>query len=228
MSEQTFSSTQEQLLGLFDSLMLAYGHQHWWPADSRFEVMVGAVLTQNTAWVNVEKAIANLRAADVLSAEKLLTMSPSALAGLIRPSGYYNIKAQRLRNLCLALLEAGGESSLEALSTSALRRFLLSINGVGPETADDILLYGFARPVFVIDAYTRRLLQRLGMVGEKASYESLRSGFEAALPADVELFREYHALIVQHAKQACARQPGCLSCVLIDTCPSGRDQLMTV
>src|SRR3990172_10910193 len=142
---------------IYKRLYRAYGPQHWWPADSAFEVMVGTVLTQNTAWKNVEQAIANLRHGDYLDVHRLLSLSPSNLARLIRPSGYFNIKAQRLRNLCLWVEARGGIKALAQQDTSSLRSALLTINGVGPETADDILLYAFDRPVFVIDVYTRRL-----------------------------------------------------------------------
>lgn len=228
MSEAGFAPTAEQLLGLYDELKQAYGQQDWWPADGRFEVMVGAVLTQNTAWSNVEKAIASLKAADALHADRILALPDAELAGLIRSSGYYNIKARRLKHLCTAVGEAGGTESLADLPTPALRHVLLAINGIGPETADDILLYGFDRPVFVIDAYTRRLLRRFELASGDESYESLRKGFEQALPADVDLFKEYHALIVQHAKGVCGSRPRCPGCELRASCPTGRNQATIV
>jgi len=228
VKQDVFSPTKGQLLGLYDVLMQEYGHQAWWPADSRFEVMVGAVLTQNTAWTNVEKAIVNLKAADALSTDRILAMDEKDLASLIRPSGYYNIKARRLKHLCAALAAGGGEAALDSLPTPQLRHLLLAINGVGPETADDILLYGFARPVFVIDAYTRRLLQRFHLAGGDEPYESLRAGFERALPADTTLFKEYHALIVQHAKLSCGSRPRCDGCALSAGCPTACDQSITV
>lgn len=188
---------------IYQRLYRAYGPQHWWPADSAFEVMVGAVLTQNTAWKNVEQAIDNLRQGDHLDMHRLLSLSPQKLARLIRPSGYFNIKAQRLRSLCLWLEAGGGIMALTQQDTGSLRSALLTVNGIGPETADDILLYAFARPVFVIDVYTRRLFARLGLITGTEPYETLRGYFEAALPADVPLYNEYHALIVRHAKEQC-------------------------
>jgi endonuclease-3 related protein len=175
-------------------------------------VMVGAVLTQNTAWKNVEQAIDNLRRSDYLDLLRLLDLSPKKLAGLIRPSGYFNIKAQRLRNLCLWLEAEGGIAALAQRDTCKLRSSLLTVNGVGPETADDILLYALDRPVFVIDVYTRRLFARLGLITGTEPYETLRAGFEAALPPDVPLYNEYHALIVRHAKERCTEPGRCRHC----------------
>lgn len=181
--------------------------------------MLGAVLTQNTAWSNVERALDNLSARVPLAADRLLALPESELASLIRPAGYFNIKARRLRAFCRAFVLAGGESSLQALDTSRLREWLLGIHGIGPETADDILLYAFGRPVFVVDAYTRRLFQRLGVIEGDESYEALRTSFEQALGPDPALFNEYHALIVRHAKEVCrARAPRCNQCFLNAGC----------
>lgn len=180
--------------------------------------MIGAVLTQNTAWTNVEKAIVNLKAAHSLDARAIVSAHPRRLAMWLRPSGYFNVKAQRLRNLCRFVLDAGGVKALSALSTHALRKALLAVKGVGPETADDILLYAFERPVFVIDAYTRRLFSRLGMVNGEETYEDLRLWFESSLGADVALYNEYHALIVIQAKETCKKRPLCESCVLQKRC----------
>jgi len=205
---------------VYSLLFEAYGAQQWWPAETRFEVMVGAVLTQNTAWTNVERAIAQLRERIPLAADAVLALPESELALLIRPVGYFNVKARRLRAFCAAFLAAGGESSLSMVETDRLRDLLLGIHGVGPETADDMLLYAFERPVFVIDAYTRRLFERLGVLGGGESYETLRMGFEQALDPDPALFNEYHALIVHHAKHVCrARAPRCDTCCLAADCP---------
>jgi endonuclease-3 related protein len=203
---------QQQLMVVYQRLIGAYGDQSWWPADSSFEVMVGAVLTQNTAWTNVEKAISNLKHADSLTLEGLLALPDEALAQLIRPSGYFNIKAKRLKNLCLWIADNGGESKLAAVDTGALRLSLLQVNGVGPETADDILLYAFARPVFVIDTYTRRLFTKLCLIQGSETYEELRQIFEAELEADVSLFNQYHALIVRHAREKCQQTADCRHC----------------
>jgi len=203
-----------QLLELYNRLYSAYGPQHWWPADTPFEVMVGAVLTQNTAWTNVEKAIKNLRAANKLELMPMARMTERRLADLIRPAGYFNIKARRLKALCAWLKTGGGIEQLSRLPTGHLRSELLSVHGIGPETADDILLYAFARPVFVIDAYTRRLLKALAMINGTEDYECLRTAFETVLEPEVALFSEYHALIVRHAKERCTDSSECRHCLI--------------
>ena len=217
---EAFRPTRRQLMRLYQGMLAAYGEQDWWPADSAFEVAVGAVLTQNTNWSNVERAIDNLKQADALSLEALLSIDQADLAQLIRPSGYYNIKAGRLRNLCLYLGQVGGLEALGSMALEDARRGLLTVKGVGAETADDILLYALDLPVFVIDTYTRRLLQRNALAGGSENYEELRLGFEAALPADAVLFKQYHALIVQHAKEACRKMPACAGCCLSPVCPA--------
>lgn len=211
---------------VYDRLLRCYGPQHWWPGDTPFEVMVGAILTQNTAWSNVEKAIGNLVANDALTPEAIVASPPATVAGWIRPSGYFNIKAKRLRNFCRWYLAAGGLDALRRFDTVTLRHRLLAVNGVGPETADDMLLYAFERPVFVIDAYTRRLLVRLGLAHGGESYEHLRHAFEQGLGTArrrVAMFNEYHALIVAHAKVHCRKTPVCDGCCLLRHCPHGHD-----
>jgi endonuclease-3 related protein len=207
---------------VYDKLLAHYGPQHWWPGETPFEVMVGAVLTQNTAWSNVEKAIANLVANNALAPEAILQAPVQQLAEWLRPSGYFNVKAGRLREFCRWYLERGGLAALQSLSTPELRHELLRVKGVGPETADDILLYAFARPVFVIDAYTRRLFSRLGTIQGDETYEELRAFFERGLGGaageNVGIFNEYHALIVIHAKEACRKQPLCKGCPLRRRC----------
>ncbi len=205
-------ATKRQLMTLYRRLYKAYGPQHWWPADTPFEVMVGAVLAQNTAWTNVEKAILELTRAGRLDPRRIRRMRPDTLARLIRPSGYFNIKARRLQNLCRWYLDSGEHAGLKSFSTETLRSGLLSVNGIGPETADDILLYAFDRPVFVIDTYTRRLLSRLELIEGAEPYETLRGLFESRLDADPALFNEYHALIVRHAKERCTQDRGCRHC----------------
>lgn len=219
--------TQHSLLLTYDTLLERFGAQHWWPADSPFEVMVGAVLTQNTAWSNVERAIANLAERGKLDAEKIVAARNDHLANWLRPSGYFNIKAKRLKNFCRWYLEQGGYRRLARLATADLRRALLSVNGIGHETADDILLYAFARPVFVVDAYTRRLFSRLGLVQGDEAYDDMRLAIETCLDADVELFNEYHALIVRHAKEYCRVKPRCEECVLNISCPSVQSGVAT-
>ena len=204
--------TRRRLLSLYRRLLRAYGPQDWWPANSAFEVIVGAVLTQNTAWINVERAIANLKAQKCLAPKRILALPIECLAEHIRPSGYFNIKARRLRNLCQWMEGEGGLRTLRRRPTDSLRAGLLSVNGVGPETADDILLYAFDRPVFVIDAYTRRLLRRLEWIEGDEDYETLRAAFETVLPPDAALFNEYHALIVRHAKEKCGGSRTCRHC----------------
>lgn len=211
---------------VFDTLLAAYGPQHWWPAKTPFEVMVGAVLTQNTAWVNVERGLERLQARlsgpAGLGAEQILALPEAGLAECLRPVGYFNVKAQRLRSFCSEYLTAGGLDGLACLDTLTLRRRLLAIHGVGPETADDMVLYAFERPVFVVDAYTRRLGGRLGLLDHQAGYETIRHAFEQALGPDVPLFNEYHALIVRHAKDVCRSRPRCGGCCLRDLCPFPR------
>ncbi len=207
---------------VYDTLYRNYGPQYWWPADTPFEVMIGAILTQNTAWSNVEKAITNLRKNDCLTAERIIATPHEQLAQWLKPSGYFNIKAKRLQSYCRWYLDQGGWRNTSKRTTAELRNALLTINGVGPETADDILLYAFKRPVFVIDTYTRRLFSRLEMIQEDEDYESLRIRFENALKTvgdhHTRLFNEYHALIVHHAKQYCRKRPLCHQCCLKQRC----------
>lgn len=211
---------KRRLLAVYRRLHAVHGPQHWWPGDTAFEIMVGAVLTQNTAWSNVEKAIANLKRAKALSPEAIAHAPHRELADWLKPSGYFNVKAKRLRAFCTWLLAQGGTRRLTRWPTPKLREALLGVHGIGPETADDILLYAFQRPVFVIDAYTRRLFGRLKMVRGDEPYETLRAGIEAWLGADVPLFNEYHALIVAHAKHICRPKPRCGGCALGVLCPS--------
>lgn len=208
---------------VYKTLFAANGHQRWWPGDSAFEIMVGAVLTQNTAWTNVEKAITNLKKAKALTPQALAKAHPKKLAGWLKPSGYFNIKARRVKAMCQWLMAQGGVRRLARVSTPELRQALLAVHGIGPETADDILLYAFHRPVFVIDAYTRRIFQRLGLIAGKEDYEALRQLFENALDSDVQLFNEYHALIVIHGKGVCKKRPVCRNCCLAKHCPSQSD-----
>jgi len=183
--------------------------------------MVGAILTQNTAWSNVEKAIANLRAHDKLNATAIAAVRKEQLAGWLRPSGYFNVKATRLKHFCRWYYQAGGFSRLSETATDELRQMLLSVNGIGRETADDILLYAFQRPVFVIDAYTRRLFTRLELFDGTEDYDTMRGAIESALGPDVALFNEYHALIVRHGKELCRVRPRCNECLMLKRCPAG-------
>ena len=207
---------------VYSRLLEAHGPQGWWPADTTFEIIVGAVLTQNAAWTNVEYALGHLREADALSPAAILALSHERLGALIRPSGYYNVKATRLQAVCRFVQEAGGVEALRAWPTDELRAALLQVRGVGRETADDIVLYGFDRPVFVIDAYTRRVFQRLGLVDGDEGYEDLRAAFERALGSDVPVYQEYHGLLVQHCKVHCTVKPRCDRCCLLRRCPTGQ------
>lgn len=204
---------------IYQRLFKLYGRQQWWPAESAFEVMVGAILTQNTSWSNVEKVITNLKQEKLLSCDKLIKLSERRLASFLKPVGYFNVKARRLKNFCNWYQAV---KCPEEIETADLRRELLSINGVGPETADDMLLYAFHRPVFVIDAYTRRLFSRLDLIDDNQDYEVLRGWFEGKLKRHdnkINLFNEYHALIVRHAKERCrARKPVCEACCLNEGC----------
>lgn len=199
-------------------MVAAYGPQHWWPADTPFEVMVGAILTQNTAWSNVEKAIVNLQQNQLLSPEAVANAELSALSELIRPSGYFNQKALRLQGFCQWYLAQGCHDRLARLPLALLRKRLLEVKGIGPETADDMLLYAFDHPVFVVDAYTRRIFTRLGLLEGGESYETVRALFESSLPHDAAIMNEYHALIVRHAKQHCKKKPLCEACCLRQWC----------
>ncbi|CAK0763234.1 putative DNA repair glycosylase MJ1434 [Gammaproteobacteria bacterium] len=220
LKESTKLTPKNGLRQIHDVLFAAYGPQHWWPGETPFEVMVGAVLTQNTTWSNVERVIRALVEAKYLDPDVISAADPAILGVLLRPSGYFNVKARRLQNFCRWYLARGKEECLLTLPTQELRHELLTVKGVGPETADDILLYAFNRPVFVIDAYTRRLVTRLGFARGNEPYETLRALFEEELGPNVALYNEYHALIVHHAKNFCRKQrPNCVNCVLAVHCP---------
>jgi endonuclease-3 related protein len=209
---------------IFERLLERFGALKWWPAETPFEVCVGAILTQNTAWTNVEKAISALKQAGVMSPETLHGSDPEYLALLIRPAGYFNVKSRRLKDFT-AWLFLSHQGSLERMFSGDwhdLRMELLRVRGIGPETADSILLYAGNKPSFVVDAYTRRLFLRLGLLPEAAGYDHTRDLFMNDLPEDVPLFNEYHALIVQQCKRFCRAKPLCSGCPLSDCCPSRR------
>lgn len=210
--------SRSRLHHAFDVLLARHGPQGWWPAESAFEVMVGAVMVQNTAWTNVERAIANLRRAGMLDARPILELSPGELGALIRPAGYFNVKAKRLRHVVAWYVERGGMERLKYWSTHRLRASLLAVHGVGKETADDILLYAFHRPVFVVDAYTRRIYDRLGIGDRDGDYEHLRSFTEDTFERRVRELDEWHALLVAHGKDTCRPKPRCGACALVDVC----------
>lgn len=196
---------------LFDT----YGPQNWWPGDTPLEVAIGAILTQNTAWRNVEKAINNLKRAGLLDIKKILSLSDNKLKELIRPAGFYNQKAERLKSFLTYLESKGGCLKKITDDTEKIRNELLKIKGIGKETADSILLYAMDRPVFVVDAYTKRVLLRHNLIDENADYDSVQSIFTRSLPRDVSLYKEYHALLVRLGKEHCkSRKPLCETCPL--------------
>jgi len=218
----------------FESLLSAYGPQGWWPIAGKyfsgdysrprtrgesFEVCVGALLAQNTSWKNAEKAVASLSRANALTPEKINAMPKDELAQLIRSSGYYNQKAARLKRFSEFVVRGGGLEKLFSLPLPELRAKLLALSGVGDETADSILLYAAKKPSFVVDAYTKRIAFRLGLLPENASYEQTQKLFESALPRDYALYNECHALLVEHAKRHCAKSaPRCRDCPLRRDC----------
>ncbi len=209
---------------VYRQMFRRYGPRHWWPADSKFEVIVGAILTQNTNWKNVERALNNLKRAGVLDPDSILAAHHERLATWLRPSGYFNIKSKRLRNICGWLVNNGGFRELQQMRTPALRNALLSVHGVGRETADDILLYAFNRPVFIIDAYTRRIFSRLGFIQGNEDYDVIRRLFESNMARRLSDYKEYHALIVLHGKTVCRPAPDCEQCCINKLCAFSRTE----
>jgi endonuclease-3 related protein len=211
----------KRLIQIYDLLLERYGHRHWWPAETPFEVCVGAILTQNTNWGNVERAIANLKGERLLSPRGLRAVPVERLAEVIRPAGYFNVKSVRLKGFISWLFDnyGGSVERMAAAEWTALREGLLRVKGIGPETADSILLYACKKPSFVVDAYTKRLLSSLGLISGREGYEEVRALFMKNLPPDVALFNEYHALIVQHAKEHCRKRARCAGCAL-HFCPA--------
>jgi len=210
----------EPLLRIYYALLKKFGHRGWWPGETRFEVMVGAILTQNTSWRNVEKAIAGLKQRGLLTPRSLATADLGLIENAIRSSGFYKQKAERLKLFAHWLMDKydGELDLLFAVPLQNLRKELLSLKGIGPETVDSILLYAGNKPVFVIDAYTRRIFWRLGLTKEDAKYDELQEFFESCLPHDVELFKDYHAQIVELGKTYCRKKPLCAGCPLRAIC----------
>ena len=208
---------RRKLFIFYEKLYRYFGPQKWWPAESPFEVMVGAILTQNTNWGNVEKAIRNLKAKKVLNAQKLNQLSGKKLALLIRPSGFYNLKSKRLKEFLRFLFSRYGGKirKMAAADALSLRQALLAVKGIGRETADSILLYALNKPIFVVDAYTKRILSRHKLISEDATYDEVQSFFMRNLKNDAKLFNEYHALLVKLGKEFCLkRRPRCEECPL--------------
>ncbi len=216
MAKKTSPNLKIALTGIYTSLYGHFGPQHWWPGNTPFEVAIGAILTQNTNWGNVEKAIANINVKKAMNAKALHKMPHKQLASLIRPAGYFNVKAKRLKAFLNFLCNdyRGSMQRMRKVDTSSMRKSLLSVNGVGPETADSILLYALDKPVFVIDTYTKRVMSRHGLVAENVSYHELQEVFHKNLPLDVQLFNEYHALFVMAGKNYCKPRPKCTGCPL--------------
>ena len=212
---------RERLLEIYHRLYAAYGPQHWWPGEGPFEVIVGAILTQQVGWRNVELAIAGLKTAGLMDPESLARAPLEQIAQIIRPTGYYNQKAKKLKAF-LDFLNARYNADLNklfSLPVDKLRAELLSVRGIGEETADSIILYAAEKPSFVVDAYTRRILTRLGVINGEESYGEIRELFMKNLPEDVPLYNEYHALLVRHGKERCLkRNPRCAGCPLADMC----------
>jgi endonuclease-3 related protein len=220
--EDDRGSSKASLPAIYQLLYKRYGPQHWWPAETPLEMIIGAILTQSAAWTNVEKAISNLKATGCLSIAGLRNTPQDKLARLIHPSGYYNVKSRKIRAFVDWLAERyGGElDSLFALDSAELRNELLSVHGVGEETADSIILYAAHQPIFVIDAYTRRIVTRLGLAPQNDTYAAYQALFMNNLPHDESLFNEYHALLVQHGKTVCRKNQLCADCCLKNLCPS--------
>ncbi|WP_045215482.1 endonuclease III domain-containing protein [Desulfonatronovibrio magnus] len=205
------------LLEMYQAMYDKLGPSNWWPGETPFEVAVGAILTQNTNWKNVEKAILNLKSRQMLEPDKMFFMTDETMASLIRPAGYFRIKTRRLKNFLLFLHNECGLniSVLEKYNVDAVREKLLLVKGIGPETADSIILYALNKPSFVVDTYTQRLLNRHGIIHEDAGYDEIREMFMSNLPEDTYLYNEYHALLVRVAKKWCRKkQPQCADCPL--------------
>ena len=209
------------LYAIYERLLDAFGPQNWWPGETPLEVMVGAVLVQNTNWKNVERAIDNLREADLISLEALNEIDHEELAELVRSAGYYRLKAKRLKNLIDYVVEQHDASldAMFAMDIDSLREGLLSVKGIGPETADSIVLYAAQKPTFVVDNYTARVWKRHGWVEYEADYYALKEYFEGSLERDTQLFNEYHALIVRVGKEYCGKTPKCDECPLVEFLP---------
>jgi endonuclease-3 related protein len=200
-----------KIQSIYKALYKAFGPQNWWPTSTnnkQFEVIIGAILTQNTAWYNVEKALSNLEKEHLISIERIKQTRKDKLARLIKPSGYYNQKAERLKIV----------ANFFSKNKSPTRKQLLEVKGIGPETADSILLYAFNKPIFVVDAYTKRIFSRIGMCKDRCEYHELQDIFHKSLPKSPKLYNEYHALLVELAKQNCTKKPDCKSCPINKFC----------
>ncbi|MGB9719960.1 MAG: endonuclease III domain-containing protein [bacterium] len=210
------AESKKLFLEIYQHLLKEFGPQHWWPGDSPFEIMIGAILTQNTNWQNVEKAIRNIKKAGLLD-PKFLLVNRKKIPQLIKPSGFYRLKTDRLVNFLNYFVDEydGNVANFNGIDTDFLRSELLAISGIGPETADSILLYALNKPVFVVDTYTRRIFSRHKLISEDADYDDIQRFFKDNLPESTQLYNEYHALIVRLGKQYCKKnEPLCDSCPL--------------
>jgi endonuclease-3 related protein len=209
-------TTEQRLLNIFRTLLSSFGKRNWWPGETELEIIVGAILTQNTSWKNVEKAINNMKAQGVLDVDTLHTITKDQLGEIIKPSGFYNQKSSRLKLFINVLHENFNNSmdNLEYYDINDLRNLLLGISGIGPETADSILLYALNRPVFVVDAYTKRFLKNHQLYDGKGKYDDVQQFFMTNLPHDTYLFNEFHALIVCLCQNYCKKKPECIMCPL--------------
>lgn len=218
------TSLEKKLMNVFGRLYSRYGPQYWWPGDGAFEVIIGAILTQGTSWTNVDKALVNLKAKAVLEPSALRNVEDRELASLIKPSVYFNSKTKKLKAFSKHLGDIYSDN-LEFLlekDSHDLRQELLSVYGIGEETADDIILYAAHKPIFVVDTYTRRILERLDISPSSNTYASYQAIFMDNLPHDVGLFNEYHALLDKHGSETCLRRkPRCHECCLLEICPNG-------
>lgn len=221
--------TRPELHRLFEGMIAAYGPQAWWPADSPFEIAVGALLVQRTQWINAARALENLSAHRLMSARAVVESDLRDVETLISTVGFYRQKAVRLQSMATWVIQSGGFDALSDQPTAELRTSLLSVPGIGPETADSILLYAFDRPVFVADAYARRLFQRQGWAGESSSsgYDGVRKAVMSLLNEGAQFYNEFHALIVRHGKSVCKTRPACESCPVRNGCDFGRARRST-
>ena len=205
---------------IYGKLLHHYGRQQWWPAKSKLEIMIGAILTQNTSWQNVETVLEILIESNMLSCKKIISSSDEKFAALIRPAGLHNVKTQRIKSLANFILAACNDNvfELQTWDTIVLRKSLINVHGIGPETADDILLYALNKPFFVIDNYTRRMMRRIGIFPTNNTYDSWQAVFENAITKNTQTYKEYHALIVENCKLHCAKSPSCEGCPLHGIC----------
>ncbi|MFQ5997702.1 MAG: endonuclease III domain-containing protein [Candidatus Bathyarchaeia archaeon] len=219
-------SPADVLSSIFSNLSEHFGEQHWWPAETSFEVLVGAILTQQTSWRNVEKAIASLKLQNLMTPQAIASIRESKLQELVKPAGFFRQKAQRLQHLCkyLANQYNGDLPRFFDKPIESLKRELLALEGVGPETADSMILYGAEKPTFVIDAYTIRFLKRFGLI-EVGKYETVKNFLESYIPLDLNRYKEYHALIVELCKTYCKSRPRCGECPLKGDCVRGKKEI---